>query len=485
MILMYLRKSRQDDPSETIEQVLLKHETILQEFAIKEYGYKIDESNIYREVVSGETIDDRPQIKKMFERMQSDDVEGVLVVESSRLTRGDLLDCGTVVHLFRYTNTQIITPQKIYNLDDKFDRKFFEMELTKGNDYLEYTKEILKRGRENSKKQGNYISSVPPYGYKIIKNDKSYILAINEDEARFVRLMFEWRSQGLGPEMIANKLNDLGAKPRKAQRFISATIKQMIENPVYIGYLRNNYKPVLRIYEGNKLVKKRSRNYQCELIKGKHEAIITEELFNKCQIKGSRENRKSELKNPFAGLMKCQKCGRAIGIAPHRGIYRYYCTSKKYCDCASFNAQKINEAIVGALKNHLDNFEVEIKNDDTIAKLTTLKKSLDDSLYKLEQKQERLYTFLEDGTYTKEEFMQRMAKLKSEKENIIKSLESIQIPKPTSERIGTLHEAIDLLLDDDVSAKNKNTFLKSFIEVIYFYKEKHNPNFSIEIVLRS
>ena len=51
--------------------------------------------------------------------------------------------------------------------------KFFEMEITRGNDYLEYTKRILRRGREASVAKGNYIGSADPYGYKrtVIKKE--------------------------------------------------------------------------------------------------------------------------------------------------------------------------------------------------------------------------------------------------------------------------------------------------------------------------
>ena len=59
--LMYLRKSRSDG-EETITQVLAKHETQLQEYCFHEFGEYIPEENIYREVVSGETIADRPEI---------------------------------------------------------------------------------------------------------------------------------------------------------------------------------------------------------------------------------------------------------------------------------------------------------------------------------------------------------------------------------------------------------------------------------------
>ena len=85
--LMYLRKSRQDDPSETVEEVLAKHENILQEYSIRELGGRIPEEQIYREVVSGESIDDREEIKKILARIEDSRIKGVLVIEPSRLSR--------------------------------------------------------------------------------------------------------------------------------------------------------------------------------------------------------------------------------------------------------------------------------------------------------------------------------------------------------------------------------------------------------------
>ena len=166
-IYIYLRKSRSDDSSLSIEEVLSRHETILQDYAKKNLGFLIPESQIFREVVSGETIDDRPLMKQLIHLLESDSsIKGVLVVEPQRLSRGDLVDCGTIINTFRYTNTLVLTPPKTYNLTDEYDRKFLEMELMRGNDYLEYTKRILARGREASVRAGNYIGSIRPYGYQ-------------------------------------------------------------------------------------------------------------------------------------------------------------------------------------------------------------------------------------------------------------------------------------------------------------------------------
>ena len=131
--LMYLRKSRQDNPDETVEEVLAKHERILQNFATNQLGHTIPEECIYREVVSGEMISDRPQVKALFRAIESSQIKGVLVVEPQRLSRGDLVECGTIVRYFKYSNTLIYTPMKIFNLKDDFDCRIFQDELMRGD----------------------------------------------------------------------------------------------------------------------------------------------------------------------------------------------------------------------------------------------------------------------------------------------------------------------------------------------------------------
>ena len=76
--LMYLRKSRQDDPNETVEEVLAKHETLLQEWAMRELGHTIPEEYIFREIVSGERISDRREMQKVLRAIESDDVAGII-----------------------------------------------------------------------------------------------------------------------------------------------------------------------------------------------------------------------------------------------------------------------------------------------------------------------------------------------------------------------------------------------------------------------
>jgi DNA invertase Pin-like site-specific DNA recombinase len=229
-ILDYLRKSRTDDPTLTVEEVLQKHETILDEWAEKHIGGIVPEENKYREVVSGETISDRPEIQKLLKRIESPKIKAILIVEVQRLSRGDLEDAGKLIKLLRYTNTLVITPPKTYDLRDEYDRDAFERELKRGNEFLEYQKKIMGRGRLLSVSQGNYIGSIPPYGYDKIwvteGNRKCPTLAENKEQADVVRLIFDmYVNKDLGYQRICNTLDNMKITPPKGQYWSPAALK--------------------------------------------------------------------------------------------------------------------------------------------------------------------------------------------------------------------------------------------------------------------
>ena len=507
--LIYLRKSRQDKEEETVEEVLSKHENILQDYALKTFGYRIKEDNIYREIVSGETIDDRPMIKEVFKRMEKGNVKGVLVVDCSRLSRGDLVDCGTVVRNFLYTNTLVVTPYKTLNAKDKYDRDFLERELTRGNYYLQDAVGYMVRGRVQNAKEGYFVGGEPPYGYSKIKEKKHWILVIREDEAQYVRLAFEmYANQGIGANTIAHKLNELGAITRKGNVFRSTTIRQMLANEVYCGMMPYQRKPVEKVMEDGKIIKKRVRKKEYMLAEGKHEAIVSKELFYKATAhkgKVSREKPDLELQNPYAGLIKCAKCGMAIAMRVYRknGVQirktRYYCKNEVYCDNISVNADLVQKSILEALITTLEDYEIKLKENspDLTNEHESLVKSLEKQLTDLKQRQDDICDYLEKKIYTVEMFIERKEKVDKEIERIQEALKKARAYVPTiqefKEKVYSLQKALELLKDDRVSAKTKNNFLKEVIDVIYYEKNVHDKttpkgseemNFTLDIRLK-
>lgn len=316
-IIIYLRKSRAER-NETIEEVLARHEKILQDFAIQTFGQKIPEENIYREVVSGETIDERIEIKKIFNRLEKEEIKGLLVVEPQRISRGDMLDCGRVVQILKYTETLCITVTKTYDLNNKFDRELFEAQLLQGNKYLEYQKEIMDRGKHLSVREGKYVGSTPPFGYDKKALDRGFMLTKNKEEAPIVETIFRlFVDENLSTMEVANYLNKHQMKPKKNELWNYGMVRHILKNEVYYGSITWGKRPVIKKLINGEINKFRVSADEYVLVRGLQEPIITKELWDLAQekIKGNQSSRTGmnrELQNPLAGLVFCKKCGYSL-----------------------------------------------------------------------------------------------------------------------------------------------------------------------------
>lgn len=476
--LMYLRKSRADSESESVEEVLARHEKQLQEYSLKELSYRIPEEDIYREVVSGETIEDRPQINILLRRIESKDIKGVITIEPQRLTRGDMLDCGTIVHAFRYTDTLIMTPTKVYDLSNKFDRKFFEMELSRGNDYLEYTKEILQRGKMASIKNGDYLGNFNPLGYDKVKIGKSSTLVPNKD-ADTVRLIFDlYVNKGVGWTRIARQLDDMGIKPKRSDHWNPQTIRAILQSPVYIGKIRWNYRMGIKSFENGKIIKHRPRNNDCMIIDGKHPAIIEEDLFNKAQeIIGSKPKNRPSMKliNPLAGLLFCKKCGKALSYRTYNNCEpRYLCNNQVHCGSRSSKAEEVIKAVVESLYKIIDDFEFKLEHQsvDNTEMYENIIRNLEKELNKLEIRQNELYDLLEDKIYTREVFTARNNMLAVQRNELNEKLANAKRMKPIvinyQEKIVKFSKVVEYLKDTKIDADAKSRLLKEIIDKIEY-----------------
>lgn len=515
-LIIYLRKSRSDDPYMSVEEVLSKHEQQLQEFALREFGEKIPEEHIYREVVSGETIDNRPVMLQLMKLLETGTIEGVLVIEPQRLSRGDLEDCGRIINVFRYTNTLVVTPPKTYDLTEEYDRKFFEMELTRGNDYLEYTKRILNRGRVASVKNGHFIGSVPPYGYRKVKigtgKDAYHTLEIIPEEADALRLMYQMYLDGNGFTNIAKQLDSLGIHPRKSVHWSPAAISDMLENPVYIGKVRWNYfKTVKKISDG-KIVKSRPINRNDDdviLVDGMHEAIIDENMFQAVQERRGNTpkiKRFNELQNPFAGLLYCSTCGTAMSYKKfyqsnksHTVCESMICNKQSWCKTKSVKYSQFVDRVTQTMEDAIIDFEFKLQNEKDTAKLQeSLIRNLENELKNLRTKDLRQKDAYEDGIYTKEEYAARNAKLQEKISETILAIDNAKKSIPAAidyaDKISRFKECVAILQDDSVQALTKNTMLKSCIQRIEYTNHMDSKpgigryvenEFSIELFLQN
>ena len=503
-ILDYLRKSQADNPLLTVEETLAQHEEILDNWTVKMFGRKSPPENKFHEIVSGETLKERPEINRLLRLIESPKYKAVKVVDPQRLSRGDLEDIGRLMKLLKLTNTLIIIPDAygradIYDLRDERDWEHFERELKKGNDYLKYYKKIQANGRLLSVSQGNFIGSIAPYGYRktFVKVGKKECptLEINPAEADVVRMIFDmYVNKDMGRTSIAYRLDELGIKAPVGKRWSPASLKDMLENVHYIGKVKWNWRKTVTIVEDSEIIHTRPKAKVGEYLiyDGKHPAIISDELFAAAQAKQGRNHRakpKTKIRNPFAGLVYCH-CGRAMslrfykkkGSDEERSPARLLCDGQTYCKTASCLYTEMIDHVTDILKQTIADFEIRIQNDDGDSRKlhTNLIKRLEARRLELDEKEIAQWEAQADPDPAKRMpdhvFQILNEKLLREKEEVrqalCKAYESMPEPIDYVEQKKHFVNALEALHDPDASSNKKNKLLKVCIDRITYTREK-------------
>lgn len=494
-VLDYLRKSQSDDPLLTVEEVLAKHEAILDRWAEEHLGGKVPEENKYREVVSGETIKDRPEINLLLKRIENPKIKAVKVVEPQRLTRGDLEDIGRMMKLLKHTNTLVITPERIYDLRDEYDWEAIERKLKQGNEYLEYYKKIQARGRLLSVSQGNYLGSYPPYGF-----DKTTVidgkrecptLKENPEQADVVRTVFDlFVNKDMGRRRIANYLDSMGIKPARGEHWPIGSIGEMLINVHYIGKVRWNWRKHIVVVEDGEFIKQRPVNKIGEYLiyEGRHDGIVDEELFSAAQEKLGRCHRaKSSVKvrSPFVTLLVCRNCGKALVYKYDRGntaAPRLMCSDQGRCNTGSCVYGDVVDRVCDILETCIKDFEVRLSNDtgNSVKLHAKLIKQLEKKMEDLQAKELSQWEAQSDPDPAKrmpQEIFQKLnAKLLNEKEEVrqalCKAYEAVPEPVDYEEKARQFRDALEALRDPEQDAELQNRLLKECIERIEYYRER-------------
>ena len=509
-VFEYGRKSRTDDPLLTVEEVLEKHSKILQEYAERNLGGPIPEENKFKEVVSGESIDSRPEITRMLKAIESPKYKAILIVEVQRLSRGDLEDAGRLIKILRYTNTYVITPTKIYDLRDEYDRDAFERELKRGNEYLEYYKKIQARGTLASVSEGNYVGSVAPYGFNRVKvkDGKKHYFTLKEkpEEADVVRMIFDWyANEGIGTQSICKRLMKMGIKTKTGKSIWEPSIIfSMLENVHYIGMVRWNWRKTVKIIEDQEIKEKRPKAKVDEyyIFKGKHTGIVSKEIFERAaQVRGSRPPVRNDvtLKNPFANLVFCSKCNSRCG----RKVYeskgkewakpRIRCHHQKYCKSGSVRYHEFEEYVLNTLTDCIEDFKVMVdsETDDSAKIYKNLINGLRKKLKELEEKEEAQWEaqFDPETKMPPHIFKQLNEKLLKEKEKVNKTLERalMSMPEPVDYKAKILKftDAVNALKDPNIDVKIKNRYLHDIIDKIILDRPDSKAPYEIRIKLKA
>ncbi|MHC5059111.1 MAG: recombinase family protein [Planctomycetota bacterium] len=115
--------------------------------------------------------------------------------------------------------------------------------------------ERMSKGKRKKASEGGYIGGWLPYGYQ---SENGQVVVIPE-EAEVVRWVFRRRAKGISYRTIITQLEERGVRTAKDNNWQVSTLRGMIRNRFYAGRV----------------------DFEGELIRARHDAIVSDVLFEK------------------------------------------------------------------------------------------------------------------------------------------------------------------------------------------------------------
>lgn len=494
---MYLRKSRaeQDQP---IEVTLRKHKEMLTEYAIKN---DLAISDIYEEVVSGESLYARPKMLKLLEAVSNNSYTGVLCMDIDRLGRGGMSDQGIIIETFKQNNTLIITPQRTFDLNNEIDENNVEFSAFFARyEYKQITKR-MKAGTRKSVQEGCYLACAP-FGYRNTKINKQSTLEIYEPEAKYVRMMFDLYNNGFGCQSIADRLNAMGISPHRNDKWGRTSVMSILKNHTYNGKIV--WDKITHIKKGTKGNTKHMRIYnpleKWTIVDGLHPAIIDDEQWASTQeIIKNRSHPPSftgDIKNALSGLIYCGNCGSMMTRTPERHRTgknpegpRYLCL-KKGC-IAGTKYELVEKAVITSLEDKLLEYDgLKQAEQPQRNHYNEQLKSITDNIAAVKRQQNKLHELLEREIYSVETFLERQQVLQSQLDTLNNEYQTVK-KQADSTKVVDIKQTKQNILDvinnywqSDIPTRNR--LLKTVIEKAIYHKDKKTKpaDFTLKIKLK-
>ena len=312
-VALYTRVSTEDQAREGFSldvqrDFLLKH--------AKDYGWEVfcsvSGSKVYQDDgVSGSTLN-RPALRRLLVDAERKQFELVLVYKQDRLSR-NLKDMLNLLDQLSKWGIGYKSATEPFDTTTSAGKMALHMLGTyaefERNRLVERVFPGMVRGVQAGHWQGARYS---PYGYSYNKEQK--LLEAVPGEAKIVKQIYEMYLANKSTVQVAGYFYKQGIQSRSGGRFHSKLICDILKNQVYLGRLVWNRTH----YDKNNQSRKTVRAVpnppdQVVVAEGKHEAIITQEIFDKVQAR-LRANRKggercmTKFDYPFTGVLVCARC---------------------------------------------------------------------------------------------------------------------------------------------------------------------------------
>lgn len=297
------------------------------------------------------TNDNRPEFLRMIKDSAKQKWEVVLVYKLDRFSRNKY---ETAIHEYTLQKNGVKIVSAMENIPDTPEGIILKGVIESMNQY--YSMELsqkVKRGLKESRLKGNFTGGYLVYGYKVNENKK---IEINEEEAQFVRLIFEKISLGRFVDDVIAELNKKGNFYR-GKRFARNTVYKMLDNTKYIGE-----------YE-----------HDGEVFPNMYPAIISKDLFLK--VKQNKAYNKAGRKNQIdryllRNKLYCGYCGSIMkgagGTSKTGKVYHYYkcCDSThEACNHRTIPHDELDQLVARIIRKELSMFSIKRKLVDVILDL--------------------------------------------------------------------------------------------------------------------
>lgn len=382
-----------------------------------------------------------------------------------------------------------------------------------------YARDISKKicsAKKSFQQQGKFAGSRAPYGYIIDPDDKQHLL-IDPETADVVLEMFVMVASGYTLHRVAVTLNERGISSPgrrmydtgvstsdkfKNSKWVMQTVGKILQSPVYLGWMvggryRSDY------YESGQKECKAVPKEEWIIVKGTHEPIVTEELFNKVQQyfednkkKGglsTKVDSKGKRNNLFKGKLRCGECGRAMNLRrknSHRKDSEWYVCymhehyNSSYCPKKGVKREFLDSTALRLIQMQIKLFldaqeTVRLLNQQPASK--TRYKIYQDQMRNVKRQIERymelkasLYSDFAEGTISESDYMQMGQEYAAKADELRIFLVELEkdAQKYSSEYVGSRHweEKVAKFRDcNELSAE----MVDAFIETITLFNDGH------------
>ena len=372
---IYIRLSQEDRNKKFVEdssESVINQKTYLTNYAnnnnLEIYDYYIDDG------YTGTNFE-RPGFQRLKHDIESKKINTVLVKDFSRLGR-DHIESGKYMDIyFPENNIRYISVQDNY---DNYNMNGYDIStimLSINDNYSRQNSHKITSVLNFKRHDGQFIGSRPSYGYMKDPNNKNKLI-IDENVAKYVRLIFEMKSNNIGASEICTRLNNdkvptpsaykkipKSSRLKNSETWTVSSIRKILQNEMYIGNMvqRKQAKPSYKSKKKRTLPKE-----EWIIVKNTHEPIIDEDIFRLVNQKSEKRERAIKLKTEreirlLEGLLYCKECENKLGVTyrKHKDYWTVNCNKyardpvRGQCTPHFFPYDKLERQVLKELDNLL------------------------------------------------------------------------------------------------------------------------------------